>query len=79
MAFPTDELLKEAECVLIYLYDTRTLVIPYRSSMCGTPVRCNWAPILGPVTHGDSNASFEAGRSASRYNFMLSDAAWPGA
>eukprot|EP00965_Chrysotila_dentata_P042628 1414096-Pleurochrysis_carterae.AAC.1 len=52
LASPKDELLKEAGGVLIYLYNTRTLAITYRSSMCGTPVRCNWAPTLGPVTDG---------------------------
>eukprot|EP00965_Chrysotila_dentata_P137785 4558515-Pleurochrysis_carterae.AAC.1 len=67
LTLPTDELLKEAERVLIYL-----------SSMGGTPVRYNWAPTLGPVTDGVSDASFEAGRSTSGYSFMLSDAvmAW---
>eukprot|EP00965_Chrysotila_dentata_P227775 6196216-Pleurochrysis_carterae.AAC.1 len=75
LAFPTDELLKEAESVLIYLYNTRTLAITYRSSMGGTPARCSWALTLGPVTDGDSDASFEAGRSTSGYSFMLSDAA----
>eukprot|EP00965_Chrysotila_dentata_P150021 4954978-Pleurochrysis_carterae.AAC.1 len=39
--------------------------------MSGVPVRCNWAPTLGPITEdGDSDASFEAGRSTSGYNFM---------
>eukprot|EP00965_Chrysotila_dentata_P261778 6214364-Pleurochrysis_carterae.AAC.10 len=61
LAFPTDELLKEAERVLIYLYNTRTLAITYRSSICGTPVRCNWALTLGLVIHGDSYATVEAG------------------
>eukprot|EP00965_Chrysotila_dentata_P038853 1290681-Pleurochrysis_carterae.AAC.1 len=75
LSFPTDELLKEAKRVLIYLYNTRTLAIAYRSSMGGTPVRCNSAPILGPVTDGDSDMSFEAGRSTSGYSFRLSDAA----
>eukprot|EP00965_Chrysotila_dentata_P227689 6196152-Pleurochrysis_carterae.AAC.4 len=75
LAVPTDELLKEAERVLAYLYNTRTLAIAYRSSMCDTPLRCNWASTLSPVTDGDSDASFEAGRSTSDYSFMLSDAA----
>eukprot|EP00965_Chrysotila_dentata_P029317 974108-Pleurochrysis_carterae.AAC.8 len=46
--------------------------------MCGTPVRCNWAPTLGPVTNGGSDASFQAGRSTSGYSFMLYNAgiAW---
>eukprot|EP00965_Chrysotila_dentata_P223538 6193631-Pleurochrysis_carterae.AAC.8 len=76
LAFPTDELLKEAERVLIYLYNTRTLaILSYRSSMCGTPVRCNWAPTLGQVTDGDSDALLEADRSTSGCSFMLSNAA----
>eukprot|EP00965_Chrysotila_dentata_P024132 799794-Pleurochrysis_carterae.AAC.1 len=33
LAFPTDELLKEAERVVIYLYNTRTLAITYKSRM----------------------------------------------
>eukprot|EP00965_Chrysotila_dentata_P182328 6020501-Pleurochrysis_carterae.AAC.3 len=51
----------------MHLYNTRTLaIITYGSSMGGAPVRCNWAPTLGPVTHaGDDDASFEAGRSTS--------------
>eukprot|EP00965_Chrysotila_dentata_P135686 4485916-Pleurochrysis_carterae.AAC.1 len=60
LAFPTDELLKEAERMLIYLYNTWTLAITYKSSMGGAPVCCNWATTLGPVTDGDSGASFEA-------------------
>eukprot|EP00965_Chrysotila_dentata_P203735 6181915-Pleurochrysis_carterae.AAC.5 len=75
LAFPMDELLKEAEHVLIYLYNTRTLAITYRSSIGGTPVRCNWAPTLDPVTDGDSDALFEAGRSTFGYIFMLSGSA----
>eukprot|EP00965_Chrysotila_dentata_P195167 6176841-Pleurochrysis_carterae.AAC.1 len=43
--------------------------------MGDTPVRCNWTPTLGSVTDGDSDASFEAGRSTSGHSFMLSDAA----
>eukprot|EP00965_Chrysotila_dentata_P164680 5436946-Pleurochrysis_carterae.AAC.1 len=70
LAFPTDELLKEAERVLIYLYNTRTLVITYKNTMSGVPVRCNWTLTLGPITDDDSDASFEAGRSTSGYNFM---------
>eukprot|EP00965_Chrysotila_dentata_P195423 6176980-Pleurochrysis_carterae.AAC.5 len=57
LAFPTDELLKVAERVLIYLYNTRTLAITYRSSIGGTSVHCNWAPTLGPVIDCDSDAS----------------------
>eukprot|EP00965_Chrysotila_dentata_P255059 6212087-Pleurochrysis_carterae.AAC.2 len=75
LPFPTDELLKDAQCVLIYMYNTRTLAITHKRSMCGTPVCCNWARTLAPVTDGDSDASFEAGRSTSGYSFMLSDAA----
>eukprot|EP00965_Chrysotila_dentata_P018563 618159-Pleurochrysis_carterae.AAC.1 len=58
LAFSTDELLKEAGRVLIYLYNTRTLAINYKNTMCGVPVRFNWALTLGPVTDGDSDASF---------------------
>eukprot|EP00965_Chrysotila_dentata_P255408 6212213-Pleurochrysis_carterae.AAC.2 len=76
LAFSMDKLLKEAKRVVIYLYNTRTsLAITYRSSMGGTPVRCNWAQTLGQATDGDSDASFEAGRSTSGYSFMLCDAA----
>eukprot|EP00965_Chrysotila_dentata_P121684 4022658-Pleurochrysis_carterae.AAC.1 len=70
LAFATEELLKEAERVLIYLYNARTLAITYKNTMSGVPVRCNWAPTLGPITDGDSDASFEADRSTSGYNFM---------
>eukprot|EP00965_Chrysotila_dentata_P153930 5087498-Pleurochrysis_carterae.AAC.1 len=70
LAFPTDELLKEAERVLIYLYNTRALAITYKNSFGRATVRCNWAPTLGPVTDGDSDASFEAGGSTSGYSFM---------
>eukprot|EP00965_Chrysotila_dentata_P259173 6213469-Pleurochrysis_carterae.AAC.4 len=70
--YEINEVLKEAERLLIYLYNTRTLAITYKSSMGGAPVSCNCAPTLGPVTDGDSDASFEAGRSTSGYSFMLS-------
>eukprot|EP00965_Chrysotila_dentata_P071120 2350528-Pleurochrysis_carterae.AAC.1 len=44
--------------------------------MCGTPLGCNWATTLAPgVTDGDSDASFEAGRSNSGNSFILSNAA----
>eukprot|EP00965_Chrysotila_dentata_P103506 3416700-Pleurochrysis_carterae.AAC.1 len=56
LAFPTDELLKEAERVLIYSYNTRTLAITYKNTRSGVPVCCNWAPTLGPITDGDSDA-----------------------
>eukprot|EP00965_Chrysotila_dentata_P238508 6202553-Pleurochrysis_carterae.AAC.2 len=76
LTFPVDELLKEAERVLISLYNMRTLAITYRTSMGGRPVCCNWAPALGPVTDdGDSDASFKAGRSTSGYSCMLFNAA----
>eukprot|EP00965_Chrysotila_dentata_P255246 6212153-Pleurochrysis_carterae.AAC.6 len=51
LAFPTDELLKEAEHVLISLYNARTLATTYKNSMESAPVRSNWAPTLGPVTN----------------------------
>eukprot|EP00965_Chrysotila_dentata_P211851 6186679-Pleurochrysis_carterae.AAC.3 len=46
--------------------------------MGGAPLRCNWAPTLGLVPDGNSDASFEEGRCTSGYSFMLSDAeiAW---
>eukprot|EP00965_Chrysotila_dentata_P213888 6187900-Pleurochrysis_carterae.AAC.2 len=61
LAFPTNELLKKAEREQ---HGRRTCFLQLGPD-------CTH----GPVTDGDSDASFEAGRSTSGYSFMLFDAA----
>jgi hypothetical protein len=70
MAYPSEALLREAERVLIYLYHTRDLGLVYHKTHA-TVVDMDWAPSLGPVTDGDSDANFETKRSTTGYMFML--------
>ena len=74
VAYPTAELLKEAERVLIYLTLTRDLALTYTGSK-QSGVRASWAPTIGPTIDGASDANWEVQRSTSGYEFSMSNAA----
>ena len=74
VAYPTAEMLKEAERVLIYLYNTRDLKLTYRGTTHG--MDGSLAPTIGPLLDdGSSDASFEVGRSTSGYVWRMCGAA----
>ena len=74
VAYPTAELLKEAERALIYLYATRALRLTYRGDRAQTDG--SFAPTIGPLLDdGSSDASFEVGRSTSGYVWRMAGAA----
>ena len=70
VAYPTPEILKEAERALIYLYGTRALRLTY----CGdkSHMDCSLAPTAKKLLEdGSSDASFEVGRSTSGYVWRM--------
>ena len=74
VAYPTAELLKEAERALIYLYATRALQLTYRGDRVQKDG--SFAPTIGPLLDdGSSDASFEVGRSTSGYVWRMAGAA----
>ena len=75
VAYPTTELLREAERVLIYLAQTRRLALTYTQGSKRSGVRATWAPTIGPTIEGASDANWEVQRSTSGYAFDMSNAA----
>lgn len=72
-AWPSPELLKRAERVLIYVIGTKTLKITYTKE-CAGPVDMLWAPHV--AVKGASDASFDVAHSTSGYIFRKCGAAF---
>ncbi len=70
-AYPSPDLLKRVERVLIYLWGTKSMALTY-SSAPDTNLQFVWAPRA--VVHGRSDANFEVGHSTSGYVFILTAA-----
>ena len=74
LAYPTAALLREAERVLIYLWNTRELALTYTGSQ-RPGISASWAPTVGLTIDGTSDASWEVERSTSGFEFSMCNAA----